>query len=213
MSYLSRKLSVQLPDWLYKVAIAIVMIRLTLAPWLEDYAQEQLFLIHWTLVIYPLVLVSIWFARQYNPSATLQGWLTGAFLHVTALLLTTETSYQLTGEYPNFLQLNFHEAVLLAMNWMILACIYFWRSGLSGRLKTLYQVFGYGLLTAGLALHLDVSLVNSPFVEATDTGAGLLWNWLLPQWAIPTLLLVALVYLNLTEKRWHKAWLSLAGVF
>ena len=201
MSYLSWKLRVQLPDWLYKAALAVVTVRLTLAPWLSTYEGEQILGLHWTLVVYPLVLAIIWFSRYYNGSADFKRWLEGAFLHVLALLVTTETSYLLVGRYPDFLALTFHEAILLAMNWLLLSAVYLWRAGTAHHTARLYRLFALLLVAGAGILHIDVSFARNPFMAEVNTGDGLLINWLLLLWAVPASILLTAERQGLTPDR------------
>ncbi|MDX1677492.1 DUF2339 domain-containing protein [Arsukibacterium sp.] len=201
MSYLSRKYAVELPVWLYKAALIVVTARLSFAPWLADYAQEQIFSMHWTAIIYPAVLAILWFSRHYNASPSVKTWLEGAFVHVCALLVTTETSYLLVGHYPNFFDLSFKEAALLAFNWLLLAAVYVWRAQHVGSATKLYQAFA-ALLVVGFALlHMDISFVSNPFVERVHTGDGLLLNWLLILWALPMVVIGVLHQRSLVPAR------------
>ncbi|GGD73494.1 DUF2339 domain-containing protein [Lacimicrobium alkaliphilum] len=213
MSYLSHKYRVELPAWLYKAALTLVTIRLSFAPWLDDYAGEQILGLHWTIVIYPLVLATLWFARHYNPSASFRTWLEGAFVHVLALFVSTETSYLLVGHYPVFFDLSFKEAALLAVNWLVLAGVYLRRAGNALRTARFYRLFAGLLLIGAGALHLDISLASNPFIEAVQTGEGVFINWLLVLWALPALILLSMDQLGLTAARFKTLLRLTAGLF
>ena len=213
MSYLSWKYKVALPDWLFKAALAVVVARLTFAPWLDAYAGETILGLHWTLVIYPLVLLVIVFAKKYNPSETFRDWLTGAFVHILALFITTETSYALVGEYPDFANLSFAESVLLGINWLVLGMVYLWRATLVTRHPMLYRWFGYGLMGLSLLIHLDISLLHNPFIDQQFIGQHFLANWMVPMWLLPGLLLCACIRLQLLPVKLNKGLLVTAAVF
>ena len=213
MSFLSRKYRVVLPDWLYKTALLIVLLRLTLAPWMDEYAGEQILGVHWTLLIYPTVLGTLWLSRHYNPSESFKVWAEGAFIHVLALFITTETSYLLVGEYPQFFDLDFKQASLLALNWLVLAGTYLWRAKISQSSGRIYRLFA-GLLSLGaLLIHLDVSVAGNPFFANVSTGEGWIVNWLLVLWALPVLVLTAMHYLRLVPPKLHLFSVSWAGYF
>ncbi|WP_296053675.1 DUF2339 domain-containing protein [uncultured Alteromonas sp.] len=212
MSYLSWKLRVQLPDWLFKMALMVVAVRLTCAPWLDAYAGQQIVGVHWTLVIYPLVLGILWFSRAYNESHELKRWLEGAFLHVLALFVTTETTFWLVGHYPDFTNLSFREAALLALNWFILSAVYWWRASLALKATRLYQGFGLLLAVGAGLLHVDISVLSNPFIQTVDTGSGLLINWLLILWAIPAVILLTVARLGLTPARSQPFLYALSGI-
>ncbi len=212
MSYLSWKYKVQLPDWLYKVALLVVVTRLTLAPWLAEYKDEFIFSVHWTLIVYPAVLTVIWLATKYNPSKQLNTWFKGVLIHIIALLVTTETSYVLTGSYPDFFNLAYHEAVLLALNWLVLSAVYFWRSRLSVSMKPLYQIAGKALFVGFALIHFDISLVNSPFIYQHFVGDSMV-NWLIPQWVLPVVVLLSMFKFELIETKYEKAIFAIAATF
>ncbi|MGA4605729.1 DUF2339 domain-containing protein [Pseudoalteromonas maricaloris] len=203
MSYLSWKYKVRLPDWLYKAALIAVVTRLTFAPWLADYKHETILTIHWTLVVYPLVLGIIWFATKYNPSKTLNTWFMGVAMHIVALLVTTETSYLLIGDYPDFTNLGFQESVLLALNWLVLGAVYLWRGQLSDKGNRLYPLAASLLLLGSALLHADISFANNPFFDQQYIGDGV-FNWLLLQWLAPACVFAVMLQFKLIPPQFKR---------
>lgn len=189
VSIQSAKYRVALPDWLFKALLIAVLVRLTGAPWLADYADEHVFSIHWTAVVYPVVFLSLWLARKYNPSPTLKVWLEGALLHVAALFTTTEPSYWLTGAYPELFLASYTEKVFLALGWVALAVTYWHRACVAQQLAKLYRVAGFILMVGAFCLHLDISVLHNPFVFPQNTGGNAVLNYMALQWFAPALLL------------------------
>lgn len=189
MTLLSVKYKVTLPDWVYKVLLTLVLVRITVAPWLSGYSDERIFTVHWTAIIYPLIFVVLSVARRYNPSPRLKVWLEGALLHVVALIMTTEPSYWLTGSYPSLLASTYHEAVLLALSWCSLAVAYWYRASVAGAMAKVYRIAGGVLLFATGYLHLDLSIASNPFFFHQDTGENPALNWLALQWVVPAVVL------------------------
>ncbi|CCQ10434.1 hypothetical protein PALB_13010 [Pseudoalteromonas luteoviolacea B = ATCC 29581] len=212
MSYLSWKYEVRIPDWIYKVALLAVVSRLSLAPWLEAYKDEVIFTVHWTLVVYPVTLALIWFAAKYQYSKKIAAWLKGVFVHLIALLITTETSYLLVGDYPDFFNLSYHESIVLALNWLILTGVYLWRSKQSDGMTQLYQTAGMLLLLGITAIHFDITVLNNPFIELQFIGAGLV-NWTLLQWFVPALTLSVYIKFKLLDSNLKNIGLGVIGVF
>ena len=200
MSYLSWKYKVSIPDWIYKLALIAVVTRLTLAPWLAEYKDGTILNVHWTLIVYPVVLAIIWFATKYNPSKQLNAWFMGVLIHVIALFVTTETSYLLIGDYPDFFDLSYKESVLLAFNWLVLSAVYFWRSHLTTNMTKLYRVGGMVLLLGATLIHFDISMINSPFFVDLFVGTGLM-SWLVLQWLLPAGVLIGFIYFKLVDKK------------
>jgi uncharacterized membrane protein len=232
MAFLSKKYHLPLPNWLYKVAITAVLVRLTLAPWLTNYASELILGLHWSIVIYPIVFGLLWIAHlqvskiaeaatdSMNPSASKHGasqnnlamWFKGAMLHLVALFVTTETSYLITGSYPDFFNLTYQQSIMLSMNWLILSAVYLWRKRNSS-LQKLYTFFAIALAAASAILHVELSIFNNPFVSQQITRDGLFINWLIPLWAVPALVLYIMLKWTLVEERFVKPMWVIAGLF
>ncbi|MCF6439473.1 DUF2339 domain-containing protein [Pseudoalteromonas luteoviolacea] len=203
MSYLSWKYKVEIPDWLYKAALLVVVTRLSVAPWVADYKHEAILGIHWTLIVYPIAIALVGFAAKYNPSRTLNTWFMGVFIHLCALLVTTETSYLLVGDYPNFDNLSYQEGVVLSLNWLILAGVYYWRSQLTRNLQKLYMIGGSILLGASTLIHVQFSVFESPFVFSQNVG-GYVINWLWLQWLAPVLCLYGFMHFKLVKAQFNR---------
>ncbi len=189
ISVLSLRYKVSLPDWLYKVLLAIVMVRITVAPWLADYAYESILGVHWTAVIYPFIFLSLLIARKYNPSDSLKVWLEGALLHLIALFITTEPGYYLTGNYPSVFSATYQESVLLALGWVALSGAYYYRAYIASTMTVLYRNAALVLLIGAGIIHTDISIKHNPFIYAQPTGDGAVFNWLLLQWLLPAALI------------------------
>ncbi|OFC69297.1 DUF2339 domain-containing protein [Alteromonas confluentis] len=192
MSYLSWKARVSLPDWVYKVALIAVSVRLTMAPWLDAYSGETVIGVRWTLIILPMVIALFGLSRFYQSSTSLRQWLDGGILHLTALFITTQTSYLLVGHYPDFTDLTFTESALLACNWLILSAVYLWRARFAQRLSRIYHCYAALLVAAAAVLHIGLSGYNNPFFVPIATGDGVFLNWLIVLWLLPALMLIGM---------------------
>lgn len=247
MTYFSKKFELLLPTWIYKIAVSAVIFRLSLAPWLPEYSDEQILSLHWSVVIYPLVLGLMWMGLRFlnddnQQNRELRVWFKGAMLHVFALFVTTETSYLMSGQYLNIDNMNFSQSAIMSMNWFLLAALYLWRASLSAnRLsanskpanrvpanrkpaktpnffhkwssQTVYTIYACILGLAAVKLHLDISLIQNPFLSYQDTGSGLFINLLLPMWLVPSLLFLTCIRFNVIKEKFVKPVLVAAGVF
>jgi len=185
ISVLIKRYSVPMPHWPIKALVAALLLRLTLAPWTPSYDALTVFGLHWSIVVYPLCIALFFAAARCFKTSQLKVWLEGAALHCLALFITTETSYQLVGHYPQFDSLNFYEQILLTCNWLALGCVYLHRSKLAGTLAMLYQVAGFAL--AGLAglFAIKTLLDDNPLFESLYIGELPIFNWLLLLWLVP----------------------------
>ena len=211
MAFLCKKYELSLPAWLYKVAVSVVLLRLTVAPWLADYATESILGLRWSLLIYPLVFCLLWLAQKNQQNKQLDIWFSGAMLHVVALFVTTETGYLVQGAYPNLFALDYYQTVLLGMNWLMLSAVYLWRKQASST-PILYWIYAVLLASASAVCHVDVSLINNPFLVYQLTGTGVLVNWLIPLWAMPAVVLGVMLYMRLVATGMRKVLWVLLGV-
>lgn len=97
-------------------------------------------------------------------------------MHLLALFVTTESSYLLIGDYPSLFNFSYQECVLLALNYLILGCVYLYRAPLTQHnlVSHLYRVFGYALLIASISLHLILLVRFNPLFTNQDLGRCLL---------------------------------------
>lgn len=196
ISLLIKRFSVPMPHWPIKVLVAALLLRLTLSPWTPSYEALTILGVHWSIVVYPLCIALFFAAARCFNSSTLKIWLEGAALHCLALFITTETSYQLVGHYPQFDSLNFYEQILLTCNWLALGCVYLHRAKFAGTLTKLYQVAGFALAALAGLFAIKTLLEDNPLFESLYIGELPIFNWLLLLWLVPaglTLMLGKLV--------------------
>lgn len=199
LGYWCKRFALAPPQWLVKILLAVLLIRLTLFPWLDGYSDERLLGVHWTIVVYPLVISILYIARRYYQAPLLRQIIAGGMMHIAALLITTETSYQLVGNYPDFVSPSFHETILLAMNWLIMAGVYCYRSQYSSSLRHIYLGFA-ALLAIGAGFYYAALLsVINPWFTSLSIGETPIWNWLLPLWLVPAMVLLLVSRLTLFQ--------------
>lgn len=187
ISYVARRYKVPMPLWPIKVLVAVVLARLTFAQWTYD-ADLTFLAMHWSMVVYPVCVVLFWFASKQWQQTEIKIWLEGAALHCLALFITTETSYQLVGHYPQPMSLSFYEQVLLSCNWLALGCVYLYRSYSAGQLETLYRIAGFVLVGLASVLLMSTALYENPLLIRLYMGEMPLFNWVLFTWCVPSVL-------------------------
>ena len=212
MAFLSSRYKIAMPNWLYKIAIGVVLLRLTAAPWLEAYTNETIAGVNWSLIVYPLVLVLLWLTYKFLSKDDIKAWCIGALLHVVALFVTTETSYLISGSNPTLFALSYGQAIFLSMNYLILGAVYLWRKQ-SASQPFLYVAYSSVLLGVSALLHLYLSVFSSPFIFDHDMGSGVFINLLLPLWAIPALVITAMLYWRLISDKFRSIAWGVAGIF
>ncbi|MGS0497800.1 DUF2339 domain-containing protein [Pseudoalteromonas sp. S1727] len=194
ISFLVKRHKVPMPHWPIKVLVAVVLTRLTFAPWVYD--TDLTFLaLHWSIVVYPIAIGLFCFAAKQWQQTEMKIWLEGAALHCLALFITTETSYQLVGHYPQLFSLSFYEQVLLSCNWLALGCVYLYRARTAGQLGKLYRTAGLSLSGLAGLLLINTTLHDNPLLVRLYVGETPLFNWLLFTWLAPSLLVAWLASL------------------
>jgi len=195
ISILVKRTHVDMPHWPLKVLTFLVTIRLTMAPWQADYQQFELIGMHWTSVIYPLVIALFVMAARCWQSSTLKAWLQGAALHCIALFITTQTSLLLVGNMPDFGHLSLHEHIVLSINWLLLAGAYLYRSKFANKLCQLYQIAAGILIFGSFAYQFELFLEQNPLFEQINIGSMPIFNWLLLWWGAPAILFMVIAHL------------------
>ena len=188
LSLLIKKYSVAMPHWPIKALVAALLLRLTLSPWTPSYDELSIFGLHWSLVVYPLCIGLFFAAAKCFNTSKLKIWLEGAALHCLALFVTTETSYQLVGHYPQLFSLSFYEQVLLSCNLLALGCVYLYRAQSAGQLGKLYRTAGLILSALAGLLLINTTLDDNPLLMRLYVGETPIFNWLLLIWFVPSLL-------------------------
>ncbi|MEG3757167.1 DUF2339 domain-containing protein [Pseudoalteromonas carrageenovora] len=185
ISVLIKRFNVPMPHWPIKALVAALLLRLTLAPWTPSYDALTLFGLHWSIIVYPLCTALFFAAAKCYKSSQLKVLLEGAALHCLALFITTETSYQLVGHYPQFDSLSFYEQILLTCNWLALGCVYLHRARIAGSLTKLYQIAG-GVLAGGAGfISVKTLLDDNPLLSSIYIGELPVFNWLFLLWLVP----------------------------
>ncbi|TMP67335.1 DUF2339 domain-containing protein [Pseudoalteromonas sp. S1609] len=195
LSLLIKKYNVAMPHWPIKALVAALLLRLTLSPWTPSYDELSIFGLHWSLVVYPLCIGLFFAAAKCFNTSKLKIWLEGAALHSLALFVTTETSYQLVGHYPQLFSLSFYEQVLLSCNLLALGCVYLYRAQSAGQLGKLYRTAALILSALAGLLLIQTTLDNNPLLMRLYVGETPIFNWVLLIWLVPSLLVLWLASL------------------
>ncbi|WP_333607905.1 DUF2339 domain-containing protein [Arsukibacterium sp.] len=212
LALLSRQRQVMLAPWVIKLLVTVLLVRLTSAPLLGSYEGISLLGMHWSLLVYPLVLAGMLLARQLWRDTELQPWLEGAILHVLALFITVQTQYWFNQQQLQFSQLDFGSMLLHSVNWLLLAWVYLWRAERAGKLATLYQLAALLLVIGAAYWHLQLNTTFNPYFSVQPLGSWPLFNALALLWALPALLILAIS--RLPPARPQQRWLhALALVY
>lgn len=173
---------------LLKVALALVVARLTFNPWLQDYDAT----VHWSLWTYGgatlFAGIATWMAGR---NQGIRPWLEGATLHLLVLFLGAEMRYWLYDGDIFAHEYSFTEATINTLLWGALSLTYMVRASASQSLAWLYRLFSWILLGLSILSYLTLVTVHNPWWGGSAIGDTAIFNMLLPAFGGPVLLALA----------------------
>ena len=197
-------------DWLVKLALAVIVVRLTLNPWLLTYDTGT----HWTLWTYGgSLLFTVIAGRLLPEDAPLRRWLEGGMLHLLVLFLAAELRWWLYDGAVFAPRFDFLEAAIDTNLAIALGLVYWWRSGLSAHLRPVYVIAGRVMMALAVAGYFYLWTHANPLwggPRAGEVGETPLFNLLLLAYGLPVIgwALAA----RLFEPGWRPLLGALAGV-
>ena len=209
LAWIIRAFELPALDWLLKLVVGTVIIRLTFNPWLASYPAE----IHWPLFSYGgSFLCAIAAMMVLKPLPLIARWCEGAALHLFVLTIFAELRYQFHDGAVFANEYTFWEACTYMALFAALGLVYYRRSLVSQTLESLYRAFSMGL--AGLAL-LNYLLILAKTIDGdlwiirqiSDTPIA---NGLLAAYGVP--IIAGLLYYLFYEPRFRKISVVFAGI-
>jgi uncharacterized membrane protein len=201
----------RVPHWLIKVLAMIIVARLSLNPWLLDYAQTGRLGVHWSLYGYGIPVLCFFLAARWlpqRPGASTNAWLEAGAVQLLTLWLTLEGRYWLSGGDPWNGTYGLADTALSSVTWGALALIYGWKARLNGALARVYALASPLLLSLMMVMTvLGSTLRYNPLWVSTSVGEWPVLNLTLVAWGIPAL--ISLLALGLgTYPSWLRRGLS-----
>ncbi|MFA0141179.1 DUF2339 domain-containing protein [Vibrio kanaloae] len=187
--------------WAVKVAMGILVIRLTLVPFVPEWQPVNAGHWAWVLISYLPSLAILAYARTvlHRSDTELANWFEGAFLHVFLMAVFTQTNYWLTGQYGYLGYIDFTSAIVFANQALVMGLVYSYRSQFAQQLKRVYQAYSYLLWGAFVVLMMLLNSLESPLMVNNVSAESMpVFNMLSLGWLLP-----AIVLLVITYKRWN----------
>ncbi|MCG7198832.1 DUF2339 domain-containing protein [Marinobacter pelagius] len=185
LTWLARRF--QMPELyvLLKLALALVVARLTFNPWLQGYDAS----VHWSLWTYGGATVAPAVAsRIADKNHGIRPWLEAATLHLLVLFLGTELRYWLYDGDIFAREYSLSEATINTLLWGALSLTYLYRARASESLAWLYRLFSRVLLGLSCLSYLAIISVHNPWLGKSVIAATPVFNMLLPAYGGPVLL-------------------------
>ena len=191
LSWLQRRYQLTYMPWVIRVVLSVVVLRLTLNPWLLTYSNDS----HWSLWTYGgstlFAALAAWLVQS---DIKMRAWLQGATAHLLILTIAAELRYWLYDGDIFISEYSFLEASLNTLIWGGAAAIYLYRARTGQHLTRLYEVLAGVHLTAAIVNYaVFVLLAGNPlWNDATDISTNPIFNLLLLSYGVPTLVGLAL---------------------
>ncbi|MGR5421315.1 DUF2339 domain-containing protein [Vibrio sp. PNB22_4_1] len=188
-------------NWAVKVAMGILVVRLTLLPFIPQWQPVNAGHWAWVLISYLPSLAILAYARTvlHRSDTELANWFEGAFLHVFLMAVFTQTNYWLTGQYGYLGDIDFTSAIVFANQALVMGLVYSYRSQFAQKLARVYQAYSYLLWGTFVVLMMLLNSLESPLMINNVSAESLpVFNMLSLGWLLPAVILLATTY-----KRWN----------
>ncbi len=188
-------------SWAVKVAMGILVVRLTLLPFIPEWQPVNAGHWAWVLISYLPSLAILAYARTvlHRSDTELANWFEGAFLHVFLMAVFTQTNYWLTGQYGYLGYVDFTSAIVFANQALVMGLVYSYRSQFAQQLERVYQAYSYLLWGTFVVLMMLLNSLESPLMVNNVSAESMpVFNMLSLGWLLP-----AIVLLVATYKRWN----------
>ncbi|MGR5519728.1 DUF2339 domain-containing protein [Vibrio sp. PNB22_4_2] len=188
-------------NWAVKVAMGILVVRLTLLPFIPQWQPVNAGHWAWVLIRYLPSLAILAYARTvlHRSDTELANWFEGAFLHVFLMAVFTQTNYWLTGQYGYLGDIDFTSAIVFANQALVMGLVYSYRSQFAQKLARVYQAYSYLLWGTFVVLMMLLNSLESPLMINNVSAESLpVFNMLSLGWLLPAVILLVTTY-----KRWN----------
>lgn len=193
-------------SWAVKVTMGILVMRLTLLPFIPEWQPVNTGHWAWVLISYLPSLAILAYARTvlHHSDTELANWFEGAFLHVFLMAVFTQTNYWLTGQYGYLGYVDFTSAIVFANQALVMGLVYSYRSKFAQQLERVYQAYSYLLWGVFVVLVLLLNSLESPLMVNNVSAESMpVFNMLSLGWLVPAIILLVTTY-----KHWNTLQIS-----
>lgn len=210
LAYIDRKVHLPVLPVIIKVMIVLVIVRLTLNPWIVLYEISSLTL----LLTYVGCLISCVVAsRIVNERPELMVWLHSASAHLLVLTLAVVTRYLLYSGNIFAKEFSLTEASIYICSWAAIGIIYEWKSRNLESHKRWYRGMGMLHIAAAAVLFVFYNMfLHNPLWGFENIGGAPIFNILLVGYAIPVVLSVV-IYKRIEDLKKTAGAISVLGFY
>lgn len=210
LTWLIKRFEITQLDWLVKLVLTTIIIRLTLNPWVATYPPDT----HWSVWTYGgSTLLTALACYQIKTNQMLRGWLEAATIHLFILTVAMETRYWLydgaifSGNY------DLIEATINTNLWGALSLCYLYRSKFSESLQKWYLTMANLLLVITVGNYAVSLFLLNPFFGADAISSTPLFNILIPAYGLPVILALLFMKYHQPKYLYFSAWMAGFGGF
>lgn len=204
-----RQRQVNIPRWVFKVLVLMMLVRLSLNPEIFNYISAfniGSWLLPWTLYGFGIPILCLWLSSRLLPvlkNDKTPVWLAANMFYLLALWINIELRHILHGSYR--LSLDFSslaDCALHAVTFGIMALAYGYRERIAGTLEKPYR--WASSISAGLMCLLTALCLTmfNPLWSAQNVGGLPLLNMVTVAYGIP------LIFMGLALRFWPVTWLD-----
>lgn len=185
LAWLLRNFKLENLDWLVKLVLAVVLLRLTFNPWLLRYPVE----VHWSLWSYGGSLLCVYVAMVLTPAeASLRKWLAAASAQMLVLFFAAETRYWLYDGEIFREKYSLTEGAINSFLWSGLGLAYHLRAGVANTLRMIYTKASATLLAMACINQVLLLVLLNPLWGEETIGATPLLNGITLAYGLPALM-------------------------
>jgi len=185
LTWLIRHFKLYNLDWLVKLILAVVLLRLTFNPWLLRYPTD----VHWSLWSYGGSLLCVYAAMVLaRAEAPLRKWLSAASAQLLVLFLAVEIRYWLYDGEIFRDEYTLVEGAINSFLWSGLGLAYYWRSGVANALQVIYSRASVVLLLMACVNQILLLGHLNPLWSGEAVGAAPLLNGITLAYGLPALM-------------------------
>ena len=210
LTWLIKRFEITELDWLVKLVLTAIIVRLTLNPWLATYPAD----IHWSLWTYGgSTLLTALACYQIKANQMLRGWLEAATIHLFILTVIMETRYWLYDGAIFSDNYDLVEATINTSLWGALSLCYLYRAKFAESLQRWYLAMANLLLGITIINYL-ISLTRlNPFFGADPISSTPILNILIPAYGLPVILALFFMKYHQPKYLYPSAWMAGFGGF
>ena len=193
--------------WLLKAVLAIIILRLSLNPWVLSYPSE----VHWSVWTYGGATLFCGLAAwKLRKQPEIGRWVEAVTLHLAVLALWTELRYWLYAGEIFVHRYELQEAAINTTLWAALGMVYYLRGQRATQVAIVYHWAARILMGMALLNYIAVLLPLNPLWNEAQIAQTRIWNLLLLAYGAPVIM--ALLARRYFEPRFSRIAAGVAGV-